>query len=87
MLEVRDSSIHGQGVFATRQILAGESIPNDRPGLRAWGDTINHADDPNVYLNDDETLTVLKTIQAGQELTMDYRTLTHFPGTEIHWER
>jgi len=93
-VETRKSGIHGIGVFATRDIKAGELIARysgkevDRDGLYVVrhkdpsGDTrryeitgklkfLNHCCQPNAELTG-FNLVAIKSIRAGQEITIDY---------------
>lgn len=102
-LEVRVSPIHGQGIFATADIRAGEvlmiwggtffteeealsgkalklSWTTIEEGLvlghtpehgNSVDDFINHSCDPNVWMQDEVTLTAMRDIRAGEEIVAD----------------
>jgi hypothetical protein len=77
-VELRDSPIHGKGLFATRDFEAGEIVcPGRLNGKRTPGGRfINHS----VYCNirpektgDDIYAVATRKIHAGDELLVDYR--------------
>lgn len=68
MLEVRESSIHGRGVFALQDIPAGAEVPVGRYFM-----FLNHSCGPNAELRSDNTYYALKDIKAGEEITFNYR--------------
>ena len=78
------SPIHGQGVFATSNIVAGEEIGPSRLGYfrTPLGRFVNHSKNPNaemVQKGDNFFLTAIDNIvgaqggQPGMEITIDYR--------------
>lgn len=77
-VELRDSPIHGKGLFATKQFNAGDIVcPGRLDGYRTPGGRfINHSHESNiepVMVNDDIYAVALRTIQADDELLVDYR--------------
>jgi len=85
-LIIKDSSIEGQGVFTTRDLTVscnlGESHYRiDEELIRTpLGGFINHSEEPNCHRTqvrikpglDKWTITVIKNIKAGEELTLKY---------------
>ena len=49
-IEVRESTIHGKGVFATRQIRKGRRIIEYTGKIMPWGDASEDPDDPHTFL-------------------------------------
>lgn len=77
-VELRDSPIHGKGLFATRDFDVGEVVcPGRLNGKRTPGGRfINHSVACNitpVKINDDIYAVAARKIQAGDELLVDYR--------------
>ena len=77
-VELRDSSIHGKGLFATRNFEAGETVcPGRLNGRRTPGGRfINHSPNCNVKPKkegDDIYAIAARKISAGDELLVDYR--------------
>jgi len=77
-VELRDSPIHGKGLFALDPFTPGEIIcPGRLNGHRTPGGRyINHSGKPNVEprkFGDDIYAVALKHITAGDELLVDYR--------------
>ncbi len=77
-VELRQSKIHGIGMFALRNFAAGEVIcPGRLNGKRTpAGRYINHSFAANTYpikMNDDIYAVAQTNIQAGDELLVDYR--------------
>ncbi len=77
-VELKESPVHGLGMFATRHFFAGEVIcPGRLDGKRTpAGRYINHSYDANVLpykVNDDIYVIALKDVPAGGELLVDYR--------------
>ena len=77
--ELRDSPIHGKGLFATADFDPGDVVcPGRLDGKRTPGGRfINHSHNPNiepVMFGDDIYAVALRKIQAGDELLVDYRT-------------
>lgn len=78
MLEKKSSHIHGQGLFATRDIKAGEIIaPAQRDGKRpVAGRWTNHSGRPNAAIRIDGQgmdMIASRDISAGEEVTVNYR--------------
>lgn len=76
-IEVRESPIHGKGMFATRAIQRGVICPARMSGKRTpAGRFCNHSGDPNAIMVMRETgdvdLVALKDIEPGQEILNDY---------------
>jgi len=77
-VELRDSPIHGKGLFATRDFEIGELVcPGRLNGKRTPGGRfINHASNCNVKpekKHDDIFAVAVRKISAGDELLVDYR--------------
>jgi hypothetical protein len=77
-VELRDSKIHGKGLFATKRFEAGDAIcPGRINGKRTpAGRFINHSFDSNVIptlVGDDINAVAKRIIHIGEELLVDYR--------------
>jgi hypothetical protein len=78
-IELRDSPIHGVGLFATRSHEQGEFVaPVRLNNLRTpAGRYMNHSSTPNVAFRDvgngDLVADALTAIKSGEEVTVDYR--------------
>lgn len=77
-VELRDSPIHGKGLFATRDFEAGEIVcPGRLDGKRTPGGRfINHSVECNITptkVGDDIYAVAARKIRAGDELLVDYR--------------
>jgi len=77
-VELRDSPIHGQGLFATRDFDVGEVVcPGRLNGKRTPGGRfINHSCNCNVKpkkVGDDIYAVAARKISTGDELLVDYR--------------
>lgn len=77
-VELRDSPIHGKGLFVLRDVAAGELIcPGRLNGKRTpAGRFINHSTKPNtepVKDGDDIHAVALRALAAGEEILIDYR--------------
>jgi hypothetical protein len=77
-VELRDSPIHGKGLFATRDFEAGEIVcPGRLNGKRTPGGRfINHSVCCNVQpekVGDDIYAVAMRKIYANDELLVDYR--------------
>jgi hypothetical protein len=77
-VELRDSPIHGKGLFAAKDFAVGETVcPGRIDGKRTPGGRfINHAGNCNVTpvkVNDDIYVVAAANIRAGDELLVDYR--------------
>jgi len=77
---IKDSEIHGQGLFADENISKGETVVTEPADVKY----INHSDSPNLtarYLPDETLEYVAKVdINQGSELTLDYRQLATLTG-------
>jgi len=96
-LTVADSRISGQGLFATRQLIAGTQLGVshyriDKLIIRTpLGGFINHADEPNCQRNqirirpgfDKWNLLVIEDIEEGEELTLKYKWYESQPQEDI----
>ena len=85
-LIIKDSGIEGQGVFTTRDLSVGCNLGeshyrvDDKLIRTPLGGFINHSEEPNCYRTqvrikpgfDKWTITVIKNITAGEELTLKY---------------
>lgn len=96
-VRIGPSSLHGQGLFATEDLTAGQVLAPARiGGLRApAGRWTNHAKNPNCVFvrreNGDLYLVAAREVEQGEELTMDYRQSgrvngyeDQFPGLPAH---
>lgn len=77
-VELRDSPIHGKGLFATCDFNAGDIVcPGRLDGKRTPGGRfINHSVDCNITpikIDDDIYALAARKISAGDELLVDYR--------------
>ena len=80
-LEIRDSEIHGQGVFAKQDIIAGHNLGITHLGLvgqyrTPLGGFLNHSDNPNCFIHDNEAQSFLYSVRPigkEEELTVYYR--------------
>lgn len=76
--QLRESPIHGKGLFATKDFEIGEVVcPGRIDGKRTpAGRFINHSPNPNIIpekVGDDIYAVAVRKIQAGDELLVDYR--------------
>jgi len=76
--ELRESPIHGKGLFAAKNFEAGEVVcPGRLDGKRTpAGRFINHSPNPNITpkkVGDDIYAIAARKIHAGDELLVDYR--------------
>jgi hypothetical protein len=76
--ELRESPIHGKGLFATKDFEAGEVVcPGRLDGKRTpAGRFINHSPSPNIVpkkVGDDIYAIAARKIHTGDELLVDYR--------------
>ena len=85
-LIIKDSGIAGQGVFTTRDLNVGCDLGEshyrveDKLIRTPLGGFINHSEEPNCHRTqvrikpgfDKWTITVIKNITAGEELTLKY---------------
>ena len=83
---VADSGIEGQGLFTTRQLVAGTELGVSHYRIEGQlirtplGGFINHSNEPNCLKNqirikpgfDKWNLTVIEDIEEGSELTLKY---------------
>ncbi len=78
-VELRDSKIHGKGIFAQREFAAGETIaPGRLNGKRTpVGRFMNHSCNPNATTikgdNGDLSAMATRRIQENEEIVIDYR--------------
>jgi hypothetical protein len=77
-VELKESPIHGKGLFAQRVFRAGDVVcPGRLKGCRTPGGRfINHAYEANVkpvMVGDDIYAVATREIQPGEELLVDYR--------------
>jgi SET domain-containing protein len=84
--DIRPSTIHGEGVFATRPIKTGEEFgpilvldPNNRTETsyirNQFGKKFNHSNRPNAAFKhhpDGWWVYALQDIAASEEITLDY---------------
>jgi len=77
LIEIKESSREGMGVFAKISILEGDSIGVARiNGLRTrLGRYANHSVKPNAAMifKEDVEVMAIKNINSGDEVTVDYR--------------
>jgi hypothetical protein len=92
-LIIKGSGIEGQGLFTTRDLMVGCNLGEShyRVGeelIRTpLGGFINHSEEPNCHRTqvrikpgfDKWTITVIKNIAAGEELTLKYTTYRPTP--------
>lgn len=76
--QLRDSPIHGKGLFVTKDFEVGEVVcPGRIDGKRTpAGRFVNHSLNPNITpkkVGDDIYSIATRKIQAGDELLLDYR--------------
>jgi len=85
-LTIADSGIDGQGVFATRRLVAGTELGISHYRVEGelirtpLGGFINHAEEPNCAKSqvrikpyyDKWNLVVVENIEEGEELTLKY---------------
>ena len=85
-LTIKDSDIQGQGLFTTRDLSVGCNLGeshyrvDDKLIRTPLGGFINHSEEPNCHRTqvrikpgfDKWTITVIKNIKAGEELTLKY---------------
>jgi SET domain-containing protein len=98
MWEIKESKIQGQGAFAERKIKKGwiighayDIMPGEVNGMKVAGEITmlgamhNHSFEPNakpeVYL-DQVFFEALKTINKGEEITVDYTEYSDFVNIE-----
>ena len=72
--ELGTSRIAGKGLFARAPVAAG-AVVLEQDGVG----TLNHSCDPNLGWAGERTLVALRDIAAGDELTVDYATMTVAP--------
>jgi hypothetical protein len=76
--ELKESPIHGKGLFATKDFEIGEVICPGRIGGKRTpaGRFINHSHNPNIIprkVGDDIYAVAVRKIASGDELVVDYR--------------
>ena len=85
-LTIKDSKVHGLGLFTTEAFPAGTDFgethvfvvnKNRRDWVRTpLGGFINHSEKPNCYINtetEDRTLYSVRPLKANEEITVFYR--------------
>ena len=85
-LTIKDSKVHGLGLFTTKAFPAGTDFGethvfvvnrNRRDWVRTpLGGFINHSEEPNCYINtetEDRTLYSVRPLEAEEEVTVFYR--------------
>ena len=75
-MRVGRSDIAGSGLFASTALAAGTAVAKVGDHVVHVG---NHSCDPNLGWSDAVTLTAMRDIAAGEELTNDYATSTADP--------
>ena len=80
---IKESKIHGLGIFATRKITKGNTIGVSHVSIGChcyrvnFGGYINHSDEPNSEIVKagilEYTTKAILDIEKGQEITVDYR--------------
>ena len=86
----------GGTVYTTKQVLDGEVTENtacqiddelylaDPAGTELVGtDLMNHSCDPNVWMDDEVTISARRNITVGEEVTADYAMWVAYPGYVI----
>jgi hypothetical protein len=76
-VEIKDSAIHGKGVFAKKDFEIGDLIAPARVGVKRtpMGRYMNHSPKPNAYVKSAGDLLnvfALKKISQGDEILSDY---------------
>lgn len=80
-LTIKNSKIHGQGVFTKENIIAGYCFGVTHHYCRETirtplGGFLNHSDSPNCFIHDNESESLLYAVRPiikGEELTVYYR--------------
>jgi len=93
--EIKDSNIHGKGVFATKKMKSGELInvalfkgKDDFFDTTTFGSHINHSSKPNARTRfDGEHYRTYTTtdVNPGDELTVDYTVNKTLEQPEDDW--
>ena len=88
--EIKDSDIHGSGVFATRDFDSGEFINVAIIGNKTthFGGFLNHSDSPNAVTKKGENTYqtyALTSIDSGDEITVDYTVNKDLEQPEKGW--
>ena len=86
----------GGTVYTTKQVLSGETNENtacqiedelyiaDPAGTELLGtDLMNHSCDPNVWMDDEVTISARRDIKTGEEIVADYAMWVAHPGYVI----
>jgi hypothetical protein len=75
------SLIAGTGLLATADIAAGEPVVRYAAAPTAVSELgpVNHSCEPTLAWTDERTLTALRDVEPGQELTLDYATVIDDP--------
>lgn len=94
--EIKDSDIHGKGVFATKKMKSGDFInialikgKEDYPKTTFFGAHINHSSKPNArtrFEGDYYRTYSVTDINPGDEITVDYRNNKSLEQPEEDWE-
>jgi SET domain-containing protein len=94
--EIKDSDIHGKGIFATKKISPGEFINvalfksgDNFYETTKFGDTINHYNKPNCrtrYEGKYYRTYATKEINPGDEITVDYTVNKTLEQPEPGWK-
>jgi hypothetical protein len=75
LVRIERSRIAGRGIFGTKNFLAGEKIFTVLYGVAEQPFLfINHHCRPNCFMVR-EAVCALRSIEAGEELTLDYRSI------------
>ena len=94
--ELRDSKVHGKGIFAKETIPANKVLfetHKKTSGALEWANLMpnfmyNHSDEPNcrsLTLGDFKYLVTLNEVQEGEELVVDYRKDRDLKQTKKSW--
>jgi len=94
--EIKDSNIHGKGVFATKKMNSGDLInvalfkgKDSGFNTTTFGAHINHSSKPNArtrFEGDYYRTYSTKEINPGDEITVDYKVNKTLEQPEDNWE-
>lgn len=94
--EIKDSDIHGKGVFATKKIKPGHFInvalfkgESGEHDCTMFGAHINHSYKPNArtrFEGDYYRTYSIQDIEPGDEITVDYRKNKSLEQPEENWK-